>query len=142
MTLMPSSATAINSIGTSTTTAASSDSPRDVFSKQATDSHPSSWAEIIEDKRLHGDGIKQDQTAADLAESDLSTATGTPDVGILSNDFMKNKGKEKQPVDKQFAIHRKKRAAVDVDVGILSNRMRQHTPDANLHVMNELAGRS
>src|SRR6056300_179478 len=69
--------------------------------------------------------------AADLANSapsivkKQSTATGTPDVGILSKNFLKNKGRE-QPVDKQFAIHRKKRAAaVDVDVGILGNGRRQ-----------------
>src|SRR6056300_1713324 len=65
------------------------------------------------------DLLVQDQfEAADLANSALSivkkqsTATGTPDVGILSKDFLKNKGKGKQkPFDRQFAMHRKKRAA-------------------------------
>src|SRR6056300_305336 len=42
-----------------------------------------------------------------------------PDVGILSKKFLKNKRQKEQPVDKQFEIHRKKRVAVDVDVGIL-----------------------
>jgi hypothetical protein len=75
-----------------------------------------------------------------------STATGTPDIGILSKDFLKNKGRM-QPIDKQFAIHRKKRAAaVDVDVGILSNgrRRQQKAFDANLHAKNEneVLGRS
>src|SRR6056300_714432 len=45
-----------------------------------------------------------------------------PDIGILSKDFLKNKGRERPPVE-QFEIHRKKRAAAaDVDVGILSNK--------------------
>ncbi len=73
-----------------------------------------------------------------------STAAVKPDVGILSKDFLKNKGKEKQHVDKQFTIHRKKRAAAaDVDVGILGNGRRQQKAfDANLHAKNELVGRS
>jgi hypothetical protein len=65
-----------------------------------------------------------------------------PDVGILSKDFLKTKGRE-QTVDKQFAIHQKKRAAVDVDVGILSNgRRQQQTSRVNLHAKNEVTGRS
>ncbi len=89
---------------------------------------------------LHRDGIKQDQTAADLTNSapssivkKQSTTVMKPDIGILSKDFLKNKGRE-QPTDKQFAIHRKKRAAaVDVDVGILDKRRRrQQTSDLNL----------
>ena len=41
-----------------------------------------------------------------------------PDIGILSKDFLKSKGREQQQVDKQFAIHRKKlAAAVDVEEG-------------------------
>jgi len=55
------------------------------------------------------------------------------------------KGRE-HPVDKKFAIHRKKRAVADVDVGILSNRRRhrgqwQHQKtafDTNLHAENPL----
>ena len=78
-----------------------------------------------------------------------STAAMKPDVGILSKDFLKNKGRE-QPLDKQFAIHRKKQAAAgDVDVGILSNvrrngdqRRQQQTSDANLYAMNKVTGRS
>ena len=79
-----------------------------------------------------------------------STATGTPDVGILSKNYRKNIDKEKQPVDKKFAIHRKKRAVeVDVDVGILDQRrqgggqwQQQQTSLANLHDKNEVTGRS
>jgi hypothetical protein len=70
-----------------------------------------------------------------------STAAMKPDVGILSKDFLKNKGRE--TVGKQFAIHRKKRAvAVDVDVGILRRRNQQQISDANLHAENEVTGRS
>src|SRR6056300_81445 len=73
---------------------------------------------------------------------------GAPDVGILSKKFLENKGEEKKPVGKKFAIHRKKRAAaVDVDVGILSNGRRRHGGQqqrfgANLNAMNEVVGRS
>ncbi len=78
-----------------------------------------------------------------------STAAMKPDVGILSKDFLKNKGRE-QPADKHFAIHRKKGAAEDVDVGILSNKRRhggqwQHQKkvfDANLHAENKVVVRS
>jgi hypothetical protein len=87
----------------------------------------------------------QFQAAAGLANSVSATTKGTPDVGILSKDFFKTKGRE-PPVDRQFAIHRKKRAAaVDVDVGILGNgngRRRQQTSDANLYAMNKVTGRS
>jgi hypothetical protein len=91
--------------------------------------------------------LVQDQfKAADLANSVSATTKGTPDVGILSKDFLRNKGRM-QPIDKQFAIHRKKRAAAaDVDVGILSNgRRQQQKPfDTNLHAKNEneVLGRS
>ena len=75
-----------------------------------------------------------------------STVKGAPDIGILSKDFLKNKGRERPPVDEQFEIHRKKRAAADVDVGILSKRrwregQRRASRD-NLHAMNEVTGRS
>jgi hypothetical protein len=80
-----------------------------------------------------------------------STAVMKPDIGILSKDFLKSKGRE-PPIGKQFAIHQKKRAAaVDVDVGILSNKRRhgwgqwQHQKkvfDTNLHAKNEVTGRS
>jgi hypothetical protein len=109
-------------------------------------------------KQLHLDGIKQDQTAAELANSapssivkKQSTAAMKPDIGILSKDFLKNKGQGEQPVDKQFAVHQKKLAAGDVDVGILSNKrqhggywLQQHqtTPGANLHAENGVTGRS
>jgi hypothetical protein len=55
---------------------------------------------------------------------------------------LKNKGQAEKSVDKKFAIHRKKRAAADVDVGILGNRRRQQASRANLHAMNEVVGRS
>ena len=65
---------------------------------------------------------------------------GAPDIGILSKEFFsKNKGRE-QPVDKKFTIHRKQRAAVDVDVGILSNGRRQQASRANKHAMNKGIG--
>ena len=54
---------------------------------------------------------------------------------------MNNKGRE-QSIDKQLAIYRKKRAAADVDVGILGNGRRRQASRANLHVMNEVTGRS
>jgi hypothetical protein len=70
-----------------------------------------------------------------------STAVMKPDIGILSKDFLKSKGRE-PPIDKQFAIHRKKQAVADVDVGILDNNgRRQKTFDTNLHAKNEVAGR-
>ena len=122
--LLPSSTTvtalaAINSIGATTAGSVNAD-----------------VTDIKKGKQLHHDDIKQDQTAADLTNSapsivkQQSTALMKPDIGILSKDFLKNKGRE-QPVDKQFTIHRKKRAsAADVDVGILSNgRQKHHTPD-------------
>jgi hypothetical protein len=65
-----------------------------------------------------------------------------PDIGILGRDFLTNKGRE-QPVDMKFTIHRKElAAAVDVDVGILDRRRRQHPFDANLRAMNKVTGRS
>ncbi len=80
-----------------------------------------------------------------------SIAVMKPDVGILSKDFLKNKGRE-QPIDKQFAIHRKKQvAAADVDVGILSDgrkyggqqqQQQQQTSGANLLAKNEVTVRS
>jgi hypothetical protein len=75
-------------------------------------------------KQLHLEDIKQVQTAADLANSPPSSSTALMklDIGILSRDFLKSKGRE-QSVDKQFTIHRKKRAVTDfVDVGILDQR--------------------
>jgi hypothetical protein len=93
------------------------------------------------------DLLVQDQTAVDLANSvpsiikKHSTAVMKPDIGILGKDFLKNKGRE-QPIDKKFAIHRRKKkaGAVDVDVGILSNGRRRQASLANLHAMN--VGRS
>ena len=70
-----------------------------------------------------------------------STAAMKPDVGILSKEFS-TKGRE-QPIGKQFVIHQKKRAAAaDVDVGILSDG-RQHGQaiNTNQHA-NELVRRS
>jgi predicted transcriptional regulator len=122
MTLLPSFATAtdlaaINSMGVTT---ASVSAPE---------------TDIKKGKQLHLEHIKQDQAAADLANSAPSSAIKkqsivkeTPDVGILSKDFLKNKGQEELSVDKKFTIHRKKRAA-SVDVGILGNgRQQQQLP--------------
>ena len=79
-----------------------------------------------------------------IAERKQSMVEGAPDVGILSKDFLKNKGQEEQSAEKQYAIHRKKQAVADVDVGILSNgrRQQQKPIDTNLHAMNEVVGRS
>ncbi len=114
MTLLPSSATAtalaaINLIGA---TAGS-------INAQEVDI-------IKKGKRLHLDDIKIKQFDTNSAPSIVKqqpTAAMKPDVGILSKDLSRNKGRE-QPVDQQFAIHRKKQATVDVDVGILSNGRR------------------
>jgi hypothetical protein len=78
---------------------------------------------------------------ASIAKRKLSMVEGKPDIGILSKHFMNNKGRE-QSIDKQLAIYRKKRAAADVDVGILGNGRRRQASRANLHVMNEVTGRS
>ena len=85
----------------------------------------------------------EDATSASIFKRKRSMVKGSPDVGILSKDFFKKNGQEEQSVDKQFVIHRKKRAvAVDVDVGILSNGRRQQASRVNLHDKNEVAGRS
>jgi len=97
--------------------------------------------------------IKQDQffDVAGLATStssvikQQSTATETPDIGILGNNFVQKNSRER--IDKQFTIHRKKKlqATADVDVGILDKQLRnmhQHKYNANLHANNEVTRRS
>ena len=64
----------------------------------------------------------------------------TPDIGILGKDFDQRKGK--QTIDsKKFILHRKNRAAADVDVGILDKRRQrgggqrqQQAFNMNLHL--------
>jgi hypothetical protein len=93
----------------------------------------------VEKKEHSESSVKQDQQLFTKYSDKLMK----PDIGILSKDFLKNKGRE--PLKKQFAIRRKKRAAaVDVDVGILSStgRRQQQISRANLNAMNEVAGRS
>ncbi len=96
----------------------------------------------VEKKGHSESSVKQDQQHF----TKYSDTQMKPDIGILSKDFTKTKGRE-QSVDKQFAIHRKKRVAakVDVDVGILDQRrwrVGQWRQKANLHDKNEVTGRS
>ena len=115
--------------------------------------HAAVVAAVATDNPLKDVSVKQDDitSALDNAEREdrlftpkSSTAAMKPDVGILSKEFS-TKGRE-QPIDKQFAIHRKERAvAADVDVGILSNGRRQQKAfDANLHAEaeNRVTGRT
>ncbi len=71
-------------------------------------------AAVATDDPLKVSSVEQDGITSALDTTALeerlftpksSTAAMKPDVGILSKDFLKNKGRE-QPLDKQFAIHR------------------------------------
>ncbi len=122
----------------SLSTAATANQEKTFFSSAAESSQP----QLLQQNRL-GD-TTDIANSLSIAKRKQSMVEGAPDVGILSKDFLKNKGQEEQSIiEKKFAIHRKKRAAaVDVDVGILSNGRRRQASRVNQHAMNELKGRS
>ena len=72
-----------------------------------------------------------------------STATETPDIGILGKNYVQRSSSE-QRIVKHFTVYRKKKklqATADVDVGIL-NKQLQHTSNSNLNTNNEATRRS